>query len=223
MQESFGVHIGSARLKYFSTKTKFLDACDYNTPLLMGCSHGFLHEAAAQDVLSFFGSITLPAGAQLYHQHSSRDRIDDVYMESSGSGFFSTSAERRPCWRYMLLEPLVLPVTYRFAAALGRLFDVLPEFVAAIMPPTFVLARGHYTHMRGQTCIEGSSGARFQASAVAHSMAGSVTQANVMQIHERMKDLGFLGWAGCDMTGRHEVLLVCPLDRSICLFEGIQE
>eukprot|EP00798_Chlamydomonas_sp_ICE-L_P017781 gene17781-24156_t len=115
---------------------------------------GCLYNASAADVLDFFGSIILPRGMHLYHQRCfMRDAVDDWYMKCSGSGFFSlSSVERLPCWRYTLEEPLILPVTYRFAHALNRLIDVLPEFVYALMPPNFVLAQGHFEmEGRGQT------------------------------------------------------------------------
>jgi hypothetical protein len=112
-----------------------------------------------------------------------------------------------------LISRLRLPVTYRFARAINRLVDVLPEFVSAIMPPSFALSQGHFG-MRGQTHTHGSSGARFQASALAQSMSGSMTQ---------IRMLGFAGWAGADKNGRHEIFLLCPIDRCNCTFEGLQE
>ncbi len=187
------------------------------TSIMPDVTQGCLESSSGGEVLRCFGAYVLGTGTSLYHFNHSSDDNDDVYMERSGSGYFSFDV-RTTCWRYKTLKDIVLPVTSALKED-GCRVDVLPEFVSAIMPSTYSLDPEHFGSARGNTHVHLASGARFQATAYTRYAWGE----RVRDIHARMKQLGFAGWIGCDNIGRDEVVLFCPIDRNVLAFDGLEE
>lgn len=212
---------GSASLLHLESKSALHAVFYRDQPLISGFTRAHLQDAGQQQVFIYFGACTLPAGTMLYHQSKGgQDGHGDYYMKARGSGFFSlNSRERVPAWRYVLQRNISLPVTCLHYPPLNKLVDVLPEFVAAVMPAEFELCDGHYSEGRGQTSYVGASGARFQLRAV----QGREVASRVEQIQQRLKALGFLGWYGCDNIGRPEVFLRCSVIEQVLQFDGVEE
>lgn len=67
--------------------------------------------------------------------------------------------------------------------------------------------------------VENASGARFQLRAV----QGTRAALRGERFQQRLKALGFPGWYGCDMLGRHEVFLCCPIIEHLLQYDGLEQ
>jgi hypothetical protein len=197
-----------------SDLTGLIEDCQ---PVIECFKPGHLKNNNLMDVLQFYGCCLLSAGTYLYHSRNTDiDKADDYYMNCSGSGFFSFNY-KSDAWKFQVMNDIVLPKVFTsHASKANGYFDILPEFIASIMPCDFT-GDTHYSD-RGNTSKDGAAGCRFQVSALTHRSKmthdtwKAATLANVRTVHLRLQHLGIAGWVGCDASGRMEVFYIAPLD-----------
>lgn len=216
----------TSNLAYLDSPSQFKQLLNTNSPVLASFQPGMLFSSVANDVRTYFGACMLIAGTRIFHQRNfDRDGQTDFSMAASGSGFFSFDrCARNPSWRYRLLHDIVLPVTFMFHPMIGKNYDVLPEFVAALMPHDFFSNNQLHYSARGQTNVNGASAARFQLSAinVGRELWKSQRVAQVIGIQSKLVQLGFAGWVGCDMHGDVELFMITPLPSNILEFDDFE-
>jgi hypothetical protein len=212
--------LGCVSLLHENSKRAFNDLYYEDRPIITGLKKSSMQHSYQSEVLSYFGACTLPAGSLLYHQSGRGDSLSDYYQESSGSGFFSLSAtERTPAWRFVLKYDVTIPITFIHHPSLSKNIDVLPEFVAVVMPDTFALTAGHYSVKRGQTDEVGASGARLQMTV----RKSEEFMQHLSQFNRRLTTLGFVGWYGADQDGRTEIFIRQNAIKHLLTYDGIQD
>jgi hypothetical protein len=216
----------AANLACLDSPSQFKELLNGKAPILTCFQPGMMSSAMASDILIYFGACMPTAGTRVFHQRNfDRDGETDLTMAASGSGFFSFNPRARiPSWRYRLLCNLVLPVTFMFHPKIGKNYDVLPEFVAALMPHDFFASNNAHYSARGQTDVNGASAARFQLSAfqIGGEQWKAQRKGHVTGVKSRLSQLGFVGWVGCDMHGQIELFLITPLPLHILAFDGFE-